>query len=146
MNSSAPLELPMPKPDADSEPFWVALRQERLLVQRCGSCGKAQLYFRAVCHVCWSRDLAHEQSPGLGTVYSYSVVHQIGQAALRAEVPYALALIDLDEGPRILSRVTGDPEAVEIGQRVTPVFRHFTEHTLLYFAPDPDGATTDNDK
>ncbi|WP_373069407.1 Zn-ribbon domain-containing OB-fold protein [Gemmatimonas sp.] len=146
MNTLTPIELPVPKPDADSELFWAALRDEHLLVQRCGACGTAQLYFRAMCSACWSRDLAHEQSPGHGMVYSFSVVHQIGQPALRAEVPYALALVDLDEGPRVLSRVVGDPDAVQIGQRVTATFRHFSEHTLLYFVQDSVDATTDNDK
>jgi uncharacterized OB-fold protein len=123
-----------PIPDPDSEPFWAALRERRLLLQRCRACGATQLYFRAMCKVCWSRELEHVESGGKGRVYSSTIVHQVGDPALRPEVPFVLALVDLDEGPRLLTRVTGDFERVAIGDPVRASYVDIEgDCTLVYF-------------
>lgn len=130
---------PAPIPDADSAPFWAALNEGRLLVQRCLGCGRAQLYFRALCKHCWSRDLRQEDASGVGTVYSFTVVHQVAHPALRPDAPYVLALIDLDEGPRVVARIDAEGDEVEIGDRVRASLRRVRdEQVLLHFAPlDP---------
>ncbi|MBV9749222.1 MAG: Zn-ribbon domain-containing OB-fold protein [Acetobacteraceae bacterium] len=134
MNDTPQPAYPRPEPDPDSLPYWNALREGRVLVQRCAACGKAQLYFRAICRYCWSRDLTPEQASGTGTVYSYSVVHTVGDPALAAEVPYALAIVELNEGPRVMTRIEGDPEVVRIGDRVRASFRDIGDDvTLLHF-------------
>lgn len=128
--------IPPPEPDADSLPYWTALRERRVVVQRCRGCGHAQLYFRAICTACWSRDLEAAPAAGSGTVYSFTIVHSVGEPALAAELPYALALVELDEGPRVMTRIEGDPETVGIGDRVEATFRDIGEQTLLYFRQD----------
>jgi uncharacterized OB-fold protein len=125
---------PRPEPDADSVRYWDALREHRLLHQHCKSCGRRQLYFRAVCRFCWSRDIEDVESSGRGTVYSYSIVYSVGDKALAREVPYALAIVELDEGPRVMTRIDGDPDAVRIGDAVTATYRDLDdETTLLHF-------------
>ncbi len=132
--TSEAASIPVPEPDGDSQPYWEALKQRRVLFQRCRGCGQAQLYFRAVCRNCWSRDLENVEAAGTGTVYSYTIVHSVGEPALAAELPYALALVELAEGPRVMTRIEGNPEAVEIGQAVVATFRDISdEFTLLYF-------------
>jgi uncharacterized OB-fold protein len=126
--------FPKPAPDADSTAYWQALREHRVLFQRCGACGHSQLYFRALCRSCWSRDLHEVQAAGSGTVHSFTICHSVGNRALAAELPYALALVDLDEGPRVMTRIAGEPESVRIGDRVTATFRDLDdEWSLLYF-------------
>lgn len=128
---------PMPRPDADSVPFWQGLNEGKLIIQRCQSCGKAQHYLRSMCKHCWSRQLTLEEATGIGVVHSFTVVHQVGHPVLKKDAPFALLLVDLDEGPRVLSRYDGDPESVSIGDRVRAVFPRVTEEqALLYFEAD----------
>lgn len=127
-----------PVPDEDSAPYWEGLRNRRLLVQRCADCGHTQWYFRAMCTACWSRKLEHVQSSGRGVVYSFTEVHQTADAALQAELPYTLALVDLEEGPRVLGRI--EEGTVAIGDAVGASFRDIGESTLLYFKSESAGA------
>lgn len=130
--SAGPLP-PLPVPDADSEAFWEGLRQGVLLYQRCAACGHAQLYFRAMCRACWSRSLEAVPASGQGTVYSFTIVHQVGRPALDAETPFTLVLVDLDEGPRVLARLAADAGATAIGDRVRAGFRAVGGFNLLEF-------------
>lgn len=124
-----------PTPDIDSEHWWAALNDQRLTVNRCGACGAASLYVRAFCPVCWSEDVALEEVSGRGTLYTWSVVHQ-NAAPFADRTPYIAAIVDLDEGPRLMSVVERCPESAlraglalqvafretEAGQKI-PVFR-----------------------
>jgi uncharacterized OB-fold protein len=124
----------MPVPDVESAPFWQGLNEGKLMIQRCRSCGKPQHYMRIMCKHCWSRDLDVEQASGEGEVHSFTVVHQIGHPVLKEQAPFAILLVDLDEGPRVLARYDGDSEAVSIGDRVRATFPKVTpEQALLYF-------------
>jgi uncharacterized OB-fold protein len=89
-------EKPVPEIDPDSEPYWAAAAEGRLVVQRCGDCGERQLYPRSLCRHCGSRDLAFEDHSGDGTVYTYTVCHVSGQPGYDEETPYAVALVELD--------------------------------------------------
>jgi uncharacterized protein len=122
-----------PIPDDDSLPYWEALRRHELLFQRCGACGHAQWYFRAMCAACWSRDLERVAASGAGTVYSFTEVHQSADPALQAELPFTLALVELAEGPRVLGRI--EEGTVAIGDAVMASFRDIGEWTLLTFRP-----------
>jgi len=78
---------------------------------------------------------------GRGVVYSYSVLYSVGDPVLKEELPYALAIVELDEGARLLTRIVGDPDAVAVGRRVRVVFHDVDEElTLPYFALEEDDA------
>lgn len=110
---------PVPVADAVSEPFWSALRDGTLVLQRCGSCQRHQFYPRAACSHCGAMELRWEPVSGRGQVYSYTVVHRSGVPGWRDEVPYVVALVELDEGPRMQTNVVGcDPGEVSVGARV----------------------------
>ena len=129
---SEPKPRPQPIVDPDAEPFWNAAKEGRLLVQRCGACGKAQLYGRASCTSCHSTDVAWEEASGRGTVHTFTVIRQHFARPFREMVPYVVALVDLDEGARLMSNVTGvDPEDVQIGMTVKVRF----EEDLPMFEP-----------
>jgi uncharacterized OB-fold protein len=105
-------------PDAETHPFWLAVAEGELHVQRCSACGKAVFYPRAVCPHCFSGELSWFRTAGTGTVYAYTVVHRaFGEFA--AQVPFTVALVDLDEGVRMLTRIVDSPpDEVRIGARV----------------------------
>ncbi len=110
-----------PVPDADSQPFWDGAREGRLRIQRCPDCGRHVFYPRAICPVCMSDRLEWVTASGSGVVYSFTIVHRAAPAGFADDVPYAVGLVDLDEGVRMMARL--DIEAPEIGQQVAVAFR-----------------------
>jgi uncharacterized OB-fold protein len=119
----ADVPKPVPVVDAESAPFWEACREHRLLVQRCGACGAAVFFPRAICPECHADALGWEQASGRGTVYSFTVSHRPASPAWADDVPYAVAIVELDEGCRMLGDiVTDDVDAVHIGMAVEVVF------------------------
>jgi uncharacterized OB-fold protein len=105
---------------AETVPFWEGVEAEEFRLQRCGSCGRAVFFPRVLCPHCHSDDLSWFRASGQGTIYSYTVVRRTW-GVFAEDVPYVVVLVDLDEGPRFLSRLVGDAP-VEIGQRVEVVF------------------------
>ncbi len=104
---------PLPTPDADSQAYWDALKEGRLLLQRCRACGHKQVYQQAICRHCGAEELVHEQASGRGTVHSFSVVHRAPGPAFKQDTPYAVLLVELEEGPRMISSLIGaDPMSV----------------------------------
>jgi uncharacterized protein len=98
-------------------PFWEATRQGRLLLQWCTACERPVWYPREVCPACLGTTLEWRESQGRGVVYACTVEHKAQIRAL--EAPYVVALVELDEGVRLLSNVVGrPPERVAVGDRV----------------------------
>lgn len=105
---------PIAEPDGVTRPWWDATRDERLTVQRCRTCGRSQHYPRASCRSCGSVDLELAPATGRGIVHSFTVVHRTPHPAFTT--PYVVALVDLDEGVRLLTNVVGcDPDGVRCG-------------------------------
>ena len=130
--SVPPVERPLPVADSDSAPFWAALREGRLELQRCGGCGRYVFYPRALCSHCHSDALEWVPASGTGTVYSYTVARRPAGPAFAADVPYVLVLVDLDEGVRMLTRLlTADVDSVRIGARVVVDFEVVTDEVTL---------------
>lgn len=99
-----------------TEPFWEATREQRLLLQHCDVHDHAVFYPRDVCPITLEPTLEWRPASGRGTVYSYTIESKPMNPGMRAMAPYVVALIDLDEGVRMLSNVVGiAPEDVTIG-------------------------------
>ena len=128
---------PLPRVDEESRGFWEALVRHELYVQRCRACGTTRFYPRAVCTACPGGDTEWVRASGRGTVYSFTVTHQNQAPGFREELPYVLAIVELDEGVRLMTNVVGcAPEAVRIGMPVEVVFDDVTpEVTLAKFRP-----------
>lgn len=121
---------PYPQPDDVTQPFWDALAEGSLRIQRCRSCERHVFYPRSVCPWCMSAHLDWVDSSGHGTIYSYTVVHRAPPGF--ADAPYVVALVELAEGPRMMTRVIDvEPGSVEIGQKVELEIRG--EPPLPYF-------------
>lgn len=127
---------PVPQPTPLSEPFWEAAGRGELVVPHCPACGLCFFVPEPACPGCMSREWRYAPSSGLGTVYSVTVVHRAPGPGFDA--PFALAVIDLDDGGTLLSHVdAGDPDGVVIGMRVRVDFRPLTDRiTLSYFVPE----------
>jgi len=122
---------PLPVPDGDTKPYWDAAKEHRLTIQRCQNCHEAIFYPRSLCPHCMSDRIEWIAASGKGTIYSYTVVHQ-SPAAFADIVPYVVALINLDEGVRLMSRVVDSaPADVKIGAPVEVVFEDVTPEISL---------------
>jgi uncharacterized protein len=127
---------PLPVPDGDTKPYWDAAREHRLVIQRCQVCQQAIFYPRSVCPRCMSDRIAWIEATGKGTVYSYTVVHR-APAQFAEDAPYVVAVVDLDEGVRLMTNVVGcAPAEVRIGAEVEVTFDDVTpEISLPKFRP-----------
>jgi uncharacterized OB-fold protein len=113
----------LPVPDSESQTFWDAAAEGRLLYQHCDGCGHDYHYPRSRCPRCWSADVAWREASGGATIYTYTVVRQNPLPPFRDRVPYAVGIVELAEGPRMMTGFATDaPEALRIGQRVEVVF------------------------
>lgn len=141
-------EKPLPAIDPESEPYWEAAADERLVVQQCRDCGEYQFYPRSVCRNCHSTDVSLDEHSGEGTVYSYTICHVAGKPGYEDDVPYNFALVDLDlpaENPsgrpvRMPTHVVDVPdEQLAVGLSVEVAFVRVSddpEIRLPVFRPD----------
>lgn len=129
----------LPAPDPSTDEWWAAARDGRLLIKRCRTCNRAHAYPRPFCPHCWSDDVEWEQVSGTATVYTYSTVHVNDLPPFGDKVPYTAAIVELDEGPRLMTNLVGcDPDDVRIGMPVEVTFVEQTdEFTLAMFRPVP---------
>jgi uncharacterized protein len=104
-----------------AEAYWAGARENRLVLQRCGHCGRIRHYPQLLCPACRSFAVDHVTATGRGTVHSWTVTHHAFAPELRDEVPYTLVTVDMDEGVRMLGRLAGDT-APAIGLPVTVTF------------------------
>ena len=108
--------IPAPEPNPETKAFWDSAAQGKLLIKRCRACGQSHYYPRALCPYCMSDATEWQATAGTGTIYSYSVMR-------RAEVPYAIAYVTLDEGPTMMTNLVNcDFDALRVGQRVKVAF------------------------
>ena len=111
-------KYPAPQPNLETQPYWDAAAEGRLLVKKCNACGELHFYPRATCPFCFSGETAWQQVSGDGVIYTYSVMRR------GAPVPYAIAYVTLAEGPTMMTNIVDcDLDAIKIGQKVKVVFK-----------------------
>ncbi len=127
--------------DPDAAPYWEGVAKGELRYQWCMSCGRAFFFPRTVCPHCLSKELEWRKSRGLGQVYAFTVVHRAPDAAFAQRVPYVVAMVDLEEGFRMMSSVVScSPDAVRVGMEVSLVFGTGVDgQQLPYFRPKVPG-------
>jgi hypothetical protein len=131
------MRFDLPTPDAETEPFWDACKEGRFLLKHCNACGEDHFYPRPFCPKCWSADVEWKQASGDGQVYTYSVVRQNDLPPFPERVPYVAAIVELDEGPRVMTNIdTSELDAVTIGMRVRVDFKPISDDvTIPVFKP-----------
>ncbi len=122
---------PLPRfPEPDTEPYWRATVDHRLLFQVDAGTGDVVFYpRRSVQPRQW------RESAGLGTIYTFTVIRQHGHPYFRSRAPYVVAFVDLDEGFRLLAEIAADPATVRIGQRVAVTWDDQGEVSVPMFRP-----------
>lgn len=114
---------PVPAVNADTKPYWDAARAGKLLLKTCRACRKAHFPPRHLCPTCWTPCSDWIEAKGEGSVYSFTIMRRAPSPEFAVRVPYVIALVALDEGPRMLANVVGeDALAVRVGERVRVVF------------------------
>jgi uncharacterized OB-fold protein len=110
-------KIQAPQPNPETKAFWDAAVQGKLMIGKCGACGKLHYYPRAVCPFCFSDRTELQQASGDGVIYSYSVMR-------RAPIPYAIAYVTLAEGPTMMTNIVDcDLDQIRISQKVKLVFK-----------------------
>ncbi len=108
--------IPAPSVDPDTQDFWAAARNHKLLVGQCQDCGEYHYYPRHICPHCGSSKTSLIEASGNGTIYSFSVMR-------RAPIPFAIAYVSLAEGPIMMSNIVDcDFDQLAIGQAVKLVY------------------------
>ena len=131
--------IPVPHPTRLSQPYWDGCRDGELRYQRCDSCGLIPARPTSICSRCYSRSFTWETSTGRGALYSWTVVWRPQHPAF--QVPYAPAIVELDEGLVLMSAMVGcEPEDLKEGMRVEVEFHPASDTvTLPYFHPSAGG-------
>lgn len=128
-------QLPLPVANADSAAYWRSAKEGKLSLRRCRACGETHFMPRYLCPVCWSDDLEWIEASGKGVVHSFSIIRRASSPAFADRVPYVVALIDLAEGPRMMTNIVGEGALeVEIGDRVTLEFEERGDAKLPQFS------------
>jgi uncharacterized protein len=123
MADAKPYRKPLPRIDEESRGYWEALARHELYLQRCRDCGTSRLPPRAVCPACLSSAVDWVRASGRAVVYTFTVTRQNQAPGFREELPYVLAVVELAEGPRIMTNIVGcAPDGVRIGMPVEVVF------------------------
>lgn len=133
----AAYEKPLPSIGPTNRPFYEAARRRELRLQRCLSCGKVRFPISPNCPYCWSEEYEWAKLSGRGRVSSWVVYHQTFNPAFEVDLPYHVAQVDLEEGPRLLTNIVDlGKEELRYRMPVEAVFEDVTaEVTLVKFKP-----------
>ena len=144
-------QKPIPVIQPWTREFWKATKKGNLLIQQCQECNSNIFFPKKVCPECWSGNLDWQEASGKAQVYTFTVMRDMVEPKFMGDLPYVIAMVDLEEGIRMTTRIVNcNPDDVEIGMNVEVVFEEVspecslpmfqpTEETLRLAAPDIEG-------
>ncbi len=133
-------DKPAPEPTPDTQRFWDGAKAGELWIQRCTACGDPYFYPRAYCPRCASRDVEWFRASGRATLYSYVINHR---PAPGWDEPYVIAVVELEEGPRMMTNVVGvpaEPESLPLDMLLQVTFEPRGDYAVPLFEPAREGA------
>ncbi|MBO0869056.1 MAG: OB-fold domain-containing protein [Micromonosporaceae bacterium] len=132
----------LPRPTAESQPFWDGCARHELLLQRCLPHGHFWFPPANICQRCWSTEYAWTPVCGLAELFTFTVYRRAYAAELADQLPYVVGIVELVEGPRLISNIVGcAPEQVRIGMKLEVVFEDLDDAVTLHaFQPHADRA------
>jgi uncharacterized protein len=131
--STAELPNPAPYIAPEMKAFWAATAEGRLTMPKCDDCSEYVWYPRPFCPACGSTNVTWTDVSGNGTVYTFTVVHRSGVPGYREALPYVIAYVQLEEGPKVMTNIVGiDPEQVTVGLPVSVVFNDTEKGNALF--------------
>lgn len=138
------MSSPLPQPTPDTRPYWEAARRGELVLPFCRTCARFFYYPRPFCPACFGQDVEWRRASGRGSLHSYAVHHRALTPGFEDLVPYVTALVDLEEGVRVVTRLVDvDPASPElrVGASVEACFDAVTDEvTLVHFRLVQEGA------
>jgi uncharacterized OB-fold protein len=127
-----PPRFDLPTPDEDTQPFWDGANEHKLIIKHCNACGEYYHYPRPFCPKCWSRDVEWYEASGRATLYTWSVVYMNELPPWPERLPYVAALVDLEEGPRLMSNVVEcEFDVLAGGMALEVVFEQVSDDPLV---------------
>ncbi|MFD3558716.1 Zn-ribbon domain-containing OB-fold protein [Streptomyces sp. NPDC058686] len=134
MTSPATVRFDLPEPDAFTRPYWDAAADGTLLLRRCRACERAHHYPREFCPHCWSEDVTWERASGTAVLYTWSVVHRNDLPPFGTRTPYIAAVVDLAEGPRMMTEIVATEGAeLRVGMPLEVTFRQVEDFSVPVF-------------
>lgn len=120
--------IDLPSVEDETRPYWEAAKAGRLLIKKCNGCGEVHHYPRPFCPSCWSEDVEWQEVSGNGTLYTYSIVFRNDLAPFDQWGAYVPAIVELDEGPRLMTNIVDTPtDSLRIGMPVEVRYRDLTD-------------------
>lgn len=130
----------LPRPTPETQPYWDGAREGRLMLPWCEDCGQAHFHPRALCPHCGGARLSWRRASGRGRLHTYVINHKPAKG-FEARAPYVIAVVELEEGPRLLTNIEIEeptPETLRIDMDLLVEFRRVTEEVALpVFRPAP---------
>ena len=127
---------PIPTPSALTQPFYDGAREGKLMLPRCQDCNRVHWYPRHICPFCHSTNINWMEGSGEGHIHTFAVQHR-AFGGWAGEVPFVTAYIDLNEGDRMVTVLSGvdahDPASIRIGSRVKVEFEEASENLHIPF-------------
>jgi uncharacterized OB-fold protein len=127
----------IPRPTPETQPYWDGARAGELRVQRCGACGRHYFYPRPFCPRCGSADVAWVAVSGRARLHSYVINHRPAPG-FEDDAPYAIAIVELEEGPRLMTNIVGienTPENLVLDMELEVAFQERGDQCLPVFRP-----------
>jgi uncharacterized OB-fold protein len=135
MTTQATYRKPVPMITPENERYWQGCKQHELWMRYCNRCAKPYFYPRDVCPMCGSRDVDWKQMSGRGTLHTYAIVQRAPMPGFNDDVPYVTAIVELEEGPRMMTNLVGienpDPSKIKVGMPVQVTFEDITDEISL---------------
>ena len=129
---------PLPRPTPETQPFWDGTRDGRLMIMHCNACVRDYFYPRPYCPFCFSTDTSWKQASGKAKLHTYMIIHR-GAPGFESEVPYVVGVVELDEGPRMMTNIVGiepDPAKLTVDMPLEVTFDTANDEiTLPKFRP-----------
>ncbi len=131
------MRFDLPTPDFETRPFWDACKQGRFLLRHCNGCGADHFYPRPFCPKCWSEDVEWKDASGRATLYTYSVVRVNDLPPFPQRVPYVAAVVELVEGPRVMTNIEDCPfDQLRVDMPVVVAYKAISDDiTIPVFRP-----------
>jgi uncharacterized protein len=135
---------PLPEPTPETQPFWDGCGRGELVIQRCLDCGKPYFYPRPVCPACGSVNVEWFTASGRATLYSYVINHRPARG-FENDGPYAIAVVELAEGPRMMTNIVGIPNTpadLVLDMELQVTFEQRGEMSIPVFGPSAGEKTS----
>lgn len=132
------ISFPEPTITAISKPFWDKVNEQQFYLQQCDDCSQWIFYPRSHCPHCFGLNLTWKEASGQGKLKTWSMIHRAGHPAWQGRTPYAVGIVELAEGPSLLTHLLIDEQEIRYQLPVEITFQQLNERLLPFFQKKGD--------